>query len=330
MQYLSNVRGFIIAKTTTLGISCAALENAIGLGEHALYNIIHARSSNPNLLTLVRTADYFCCTLDSIFGRSSENYTRYNNVLPLVENSNLIDDYLDNFRVFLRNRMQDNHLTISNMERVINLPKGLINKFLTPSTQRAITIHSTLLIADHFNCVLDEMLGRVIQDSVLYDTQAQRSKGHFYLISLKKFLEQRILNNQVLSVREIERRIGITRGSTSTIVKTDKTSVNIVTLYKIAVYLSCSIDEMLDRVSPMYRKYHASNVTEDVVGNLRSFIINRVQETGISVEMLEKILVLPPEVIRTFLSNVKKNLHLDYIVIIADYFHCSIDHILGK
>lgn len=141
-------------------------------------NIVNGRCRNPTLMTLVKIADYFNCSIDEVIGRNKKYYLFSQNY------KNLTNDYMMNsLKEFIQHKLTETNLSKIQLAKTIGLSEKVFFKFLdNKGTQKNLSTITILILADHFNISIDSILNRI--DNV----QSQK----YSLCNLNHFIQQSI------------------------------------------------------------------------------------------------------------------------------------------
>lgn len=94
-------------------------------------NIVNGRCRNPTLMTLVKIADYFNCSIDEVIGRNKKYYLSSQNY------KNLTNDYMMNsLKEFIQHKLTETNLSKIQLAKTIELSKKYSLNFLITKALR--------------------------------------------------------------------------------------------------------------------------------------------------------------------------------------------------
>jgi plasmid maintenance system antidote protein VapI len=150
---------------------------------------------------------------------------------------------------------------------------------------------------------------------------------------VQKFLIQKF-SDYKLKRKEFAVKLNIPYSTITNIFNTKNIIPELITLLKIANYFGCSVDKILGRTK--YSKTNLYNnidmVLNDITGNLRNFIIDKIQEQNLNPYILSSNLSLGKTVVYDFIKENSrlKMLSTSIVIALADYFQVSIDEMIGR
>jgi plasmid maintenance system antidote protein VapI len=132
------------------------LAKEVGLSSRTINDIYNKNQNNIYFKTVLKLADYFCCSLDEVLERHSfipiEKKT-YEFITP--------EDSMNRIRTFINLKLKETNSDIPNINRECGLSSNAIRGFLDDSEKhQALKCNTLLPLIDYFNISLDELIGR--------------------------------------------------------------------------------------------------------------------------------------------------------------------------
>lgn len=138
---------------------------------------------------------------------------------------------------------------------------------------------------------------------------------------VERFLETK-LKERKLNRQKFAQDSGIPASTINGFMNEESRVPTLKTLYKIAQYFDCTIDDILERsdYSEVDRISYNDISFEDVNNNIRDFIKTRLEEHNLEQSELGPLIGRSKDVIRHFMNGNQKTLGIELIVALADYF----------
>lgn len=111
---------------------------------------------------------------------------------------------------------------------------------------------------------------------------------------------------------------------------------SITNIVKIANFFNCSVDQVIGRNEYLHlinKNITFNNVSaQDITYNLKTFILHKLNDLQLSAYALEKCCGIGSSTLLSFLEDHKdaRSLGIKSIVSLADYFHITVDSIIGR
>lgn len=165
--------------------------------------------------------------------------------------------FFDKLSIFLEQKLRDGNFDRKTFAQATNISKSILDKVLNKrpysvnkvieSRPPQITIKSLLLIANHLNCSIDEMLGR---KNYTFDTKTKRNQisSEEAMDALREFISSK-LQESGLTIFELSKNCGFGKDTFSKFMKGKDSRAVMSTAAVIAVadYFNVPIDGMLGR-----------------------------------------------------------------------------------
>lgn len=151
-------------------------------------------------------------------------------------------------------------------------------------------------------------------------------------INLQNFLKVKFQEKK-LKRKDFISQSGINPTTTNKIIGGKFRNPSLKTLLKLANYFNCCLDEVTGRDKYVVSTNNCKKLTEDEINaNLKKFIKNKIQETGLSAFQLAIQIGSSQNTIFNFLDDkrIQKTLGSAVMVALADYFQLSIDEMIGR
>lgn len=165
--------------------------------------------------------------------------------------------FFDELSTFFERKLRDGNFDRKTFAQATNIPKSILDKVLNKrpysvnkvieSRPPQITIKSLLLIANHLNCSIDEMLGRnSFIPQVKGDFKQISSEGA--MSSVREFISER-LQESGLTIFELSKNCGFGKDTFSKFMKGGDSQAAMSTSAVIAIadYFNVPIDGLLGR-----------------------------------------------------------------------------------
>lgn len=153
MKLVYKLRQFLEKKFKETGLTKKVFAKNINIHYTTVLNITKGVISNPDLYNIVKIADYFNCSVDEVLGRTkyASNISDhvYNSVTTAVIKNNLL------------NFLQNQNIDLYRLSSELGFSHTTLPKFVQSNEEhRSLRISMIVLLADHFNVSIDEMIGR--------------------------------------------------------------------------------------------------------------------------------------------------------------------------
>jgi len=158
MALIDNVQSFLKNKLEKTNLKSKILAQKIQIPYPTFNKLINVVQLNPELVTLIKIAQYFNCTIDEIIGRvdyyiATQDY-KFNDIS--LEQINL------NLRNFIASKLQQYNLNPYKLGRKIGFSEHPIAEFIQENSQRKrLSTAVIVALADYFKISIDEMIGRI-------------------------------------------------------------------------------------------------------------------------------------------------------------------------
>lgn len=151
-------------------------------------------------------------------------------------------------------------------------------------------------------------------------------------VNLQNFLKVKFQEKK-LKRKDFIFQSGINSTTTNKIIGGKFRNPSLKTLLKLANYFNCCLDEVTGRDKYIVSTNNCRKLTEDEINaNLKKFIKNEIQETGLSAFQLAIQIGYTQNTIFSFLDEkrTQKTLGSVVMVALADYFQVSLDEMVGR
>ncbi|MFP3011951.1 MAG: helix-turn-helix transcriptional regulator [Rickettsia sp.] len=156
MDIANNIKIFLTYKLHQFKINRKNFAGLVGISYHTICQIFHNRT-NPSIITIIRIANYFNCSIDEIIGR--KNFISHNEYKT-------IDVVLDSWNIYLKDfikeKLNSDNINPYKFSENIGFDHETIVKFIN-DTSPTRTLNTAIIVAisDYFNISIDQMLGRI-------------------------------------------------------------------------------------------------------------------------------------------------------------------------
>jgi transcriptional regulator with XRE-family HTH domain len=151
-----NIQQFLLKKCKILKIKRTDLIYSTHLAPSTISRLMNGRLLNPDLITIIKIADYFQCSIDAILGR-----VKYQNTPLPFETLNL-DIINNNLILFIQNKLKNLNISAYTLELNCKLGSCTITHFINHNSKiRILSINVIIVLADYFNVSVDDMIGRI-------------------------------------------------------------------------------------------------------------------------------------------------------------------------
>ncbi|KJW01822.1 helix-turn-helix family protein [Rickettsia endosymbiont of Ixodes pacificus] len=155
MDVANNIKIFLTEKLHQFKINRKEFAGLVGISYHTICQIFHNRT-NPSIVTIIKIANYFNCSIDEIIGR--KNYISQNEYRT-------IDVVLDSWNIYLKDfiqkKLSNDNINPYKFSENIGFDHETIVKFIN-DTSPTRTLNTAIIIAisDYFNISMDQLIGR--------------------------------------------------------------------------------------------------------------------------------------------------------------------------
>lgn len=156
MDVVNNIKVFLTNRLDKAKINRKVFAKNIGVSYHTICQIFHNRT-NPSLVTIIKIASYFNCSIDEIIGRKKFIVQGNYKALDI-----LLDDWNISLRNFLKIQLSDNNINPYKFSVQIGFDHETITKFINDTNpNRGLNTSVIVAISEYFNKSIDELIGRV-------------------------------------------------------------------------------------------------------------------------------------------------------------------------
>lgn len=156
MDVVNSIKNFLINRLDKLKINRKLFAKNIGVSYHTICQIFHNRT-NPSLVTIIKIASYFNCSIDEIIGRKKFIVQGEYKDLDI-----LLDDWSISLRDFLKIQLSANNINPYKFSVHIGFDHETITKFLNDTNpNRSLNTAVIVAISEYFDKSIDELIGRV-------------------------------------------------------------------------------------------------------------------------------------------------------------------------
>lgn len=158
MMVIEHIKTFLKSKLVEHKLDRKVFTQNSGIPYSTITHLLQGTQKNPSIITLVKIANYFHCSIDEIIGRDvyihNLNDINYNISL---EN---IDTYI---RRFLLEQISLEKLNIYKLSRDLGFSNNVLHGYLHRTTRIQKTLNTPILIslANYFNVSIDKIIGRI-------------------------------------------------------------------------------------------------------------------------------------------------------------------------
>ncbi|WP_341756389.1 MULTISPECIES: helix-turn-helix domain-containing protein [unclassified Candidatus Tisiphia] len=159
MALVHQIQIFLKKKLEETKLKKKDLAYKIDIPCSTLSKIINAVRDNPKLITILKIANYFKCSIDEVVGRS--DYT-----LPYQKIQEFLNvspkDISTNLREFVKRKLKQQELSIYVLSKNIGSSEETLPQFMKDNGKQKILGSAVIVsLADYFQVSLDEMVGRI-------------------------------------------------------------------------------------------------------------------------------------------------------------------------
>ncbi|HJD66860.1 MAG TPA: helix-turn-helix domain-containing protein [Rickettsia endosymbiont of Bembidion nr. Transversale] len=156
MDVANNIKIFLTDKLHQFKINRKKFAGLVGISYHTICQIFHNRT-NPSIITIIKIANYFNCSIDEIIGRKNFiSQNEYKTIDVVLGSWNI---YLKDF---IKEKLNSDNINPYKFSENIGFDHETIVKFIN-DTSPTRTLNTTIIVAisDYFNISIDKMLGRI-------------------------------------------------------------------------------------------------------------------------------------------------------------------------
>lgn len=152
-----NIQTFLEQKLKDNNINRKSFALDSGIPYSTITHIIKGLNNNPSIMTIIKIADFFNCSIDEVLGRESIYYEVHNyNVILNQEIINL------NIKNFLLVKLQKQNINIHKLSIELGFSYNSLYNFVHRKNSRKVMNSDVILkLSNYFNISIDKMVGRV-------------------------------------------------------------------------------------------------------------------------------------------------------------------------
>jgi len=150
------IQKFLIRKLKTAKLSRKDFAELSGISYRTICDLLTATKPKPELMTIIKIADSFNCSVDEVINRKKFN------AKPGGYKTNLSTAQIMNYlRKYLTKKVHEHSITPSKLSRTIRFSSASISEFIKDNaSQKTLGSIITIALADYFAVSVDEMIGR--------------------------------------------------------------------------------------------------------------------------------------------------------------------------
>lgn len=123
-----------------------------------LCKILTCQHPNTHIVTIIKIADYFNCSIDEVLGRV--NYLKSDKFYDL---NTVLNNYNKHLQQFVRTKIHEYHLNPYKLSQDLGFHNSVIPVFIKDNdNKKTVRTPVIIAIADYFNISIDQMIGRAI------------------------------------------------------------------------------------------------------------------------------------------------------------------------
>lgn len=152
-----NIQNFLEQnlKDNNINRKTFALES--GIPYSTITHIIKGFNNNPSIITIIKIADFFKCSIDEVLGRESIYYEVHN--YNLIVNQEIINLNIKNFLLV---KLQEQNINIHKLSIELGFSYNSLYNFVHRKISRKVMNSDMILkLSNYFNVSVDRMIGRV-------------------------------------------------------------------------------------------------------------------------------------------------------------------------
>ncbi|MDN3030348.1 MAG: helix-turn-helix transcriptional regulator [Candidatus Tisiphia sp.] len=173
MALVHQIQGFLKKKLEETKLKRKDLAYKTDIPYSTISKIINAVRDNPELINILKIANYFKCSMDEIVGRddyalSHQETQEFLNVSP--------KDVSTNLREFVKKKLEQQKLNLYVLSKNIGSSEETLPQFMKDNgKQKTLGSAVTVALADYFQVSLDEIVGRINPNSCNDQSSQQNS-----------------------------------------------------------------------------------------------------------------------------------------------------------
>ena len=158
MSIALNIQIFLISKLKELKMKRKDFILGSGITSAGASGLINAVHVNPTLISIIKIANFFNCSIDEILGRNK--YLNLHN--KVIFNQISSDEIINTIKYYITCELKKRNITALQLAKSCGIGKDTILKYLnTNHAKYHLSTKSLLAIADYFEVSIDKMTGRV-------------------------------------------------------------------------------------------------------------------------------------------------------------------------
>lgn len=131
--------------------------NASGIKRSSISELLNGIPVNPSLVTILKIANYFNCSIDEILGRVDyieDDSTKYIKINPIQMSNNTKD--------FIVSMLKENNISSHQLAASCNIGTDTVNYFIKKhDSKKNLSTRTIYAVANFFNISIDKIVGRV-------------------------------------------------------------------------------------------------------------------------------------------------------------------------
>lgn len=156
MLIAQNIQLFLNLKLKELKITRQHFIQESGISASVVCGLINGIQTNPTLITVIKMANYFQCSVDEILGRDLKPH----NQNKLIFNYISLEQLATNIRLYINTILQQKNIDAHQLSKLSGLGHDTIFKLMNSNVKKILTLKSIIAIADYLNISVDEIIGR--------------------------------------------------------------------------------------------------------------------------------------------------------------------------
>jgi hypothetical protein len=145
-------------------LSKKLLSSQLGIPYSTLTGILNTPNIIPEIITLLKIANYFTCSIDEVIGR--KEYILYDK--KFINLDIVLLNITTSIKTFIINNITQNNLNVYNLSRSLDLGENVIYEFIKKDSHyKVLSTRAIINLADYFMVPVDELIGRSVATNSL-------------------------------------------------------------------------------------------------------------------------------------------------------------------
>lgn len=158
MKIATNIKNFLEPKLQLHNISCKNFAEKSNIIYNTVCKILTCQHPNTHIITIIKIADYFNCSIDEVLGRID-----YIESYKFHDLNTVLNNYNRHLQQFVLTKIHEHHLNPYKLSQDLGFHNSVIPVFIKDhNNKKTVRTPVIIAIAEHFNISIDKMINRAI------------------------------------------------------------------------------------------------------------------------------------------------------------------------